>query len=152
MMKPTPALYLPIAKRPVRRIFVHSSATKPSMNIGRKEIDRWHRDRGFNQIGYHLVIRRDGTTERGRNVNSVGAHARGNNTGSIGVVMVGGLGNDLRPSANFTRAQFRTLRKVIGQLGTQYPGVEVLGHRDVAPTACPSFDVKAWLDTGEVVA
>ena len=47
-------------------IFIHCSATKPSMDVDAKEIDRWHRARGFLKIGYHFVIKRDGTKEIGR--------------------------------------------------------------------------------------
>ena len=144
--------FLPIATRPVSRVFVHSTATKASMNIGRTEIKRWHKARGFSDVGYHLIIRRDGSTEKGRPVDTVGAHARGHNTGSIGVVLVGGLSDAHGPEANFTRAQLRTLRKVLAEMRETYDGVEVLGHRDVAPTACPSFDVRHWDATGDVVA
>ena len=142
--------YLPKSTRKIHTAFVHSSATKASMNIGRDEIDRWHRDRGFDQIGYHLVIRRDGSTEIGRHININGAHVRGHNRGSIGIVMVGGLSDAHGPEANFTRAQFRTLAKVLSELVDTYPGLKIKGHRDVAPTACPSFDVQHWLKTGDV--
>lgn len=147
-------MFLRKSKRKITRAFVHSSATKKSMNIGRDEIDRWHRERSppFREIGYHLVIRRDGTTELGRDIDKNGAHARGHNTGSIGIVMVGGLSDAHGPDANFTQAQFRTLTKVLDELEQTYPDIEILGHRDVAPTACPSFDVKYWRKTGEVRA
>lgn len=142
--------FLEPANRHIDRVFIHSSATKAKMDIGRKEIDRWHRERGWSGIGYHLVIRRDGSTEIGRDVDTAGAHARGHNTGSIGVVMVGGLSDDGGPEANFTGAQFKTLRRVVDEMIATYPGVTVMGHRNVAPTACPSFDVLRWLKTGEV--
>lgn len=146
--------YLPVSTRPIDTAFIHSTATKRSMNIGRDEIDRWHRERSppFNEIGYHLVIRRDGSTEQGRSVHKVGAHTRGHNKHSIGIVMVGGLSDAHGPEANFTRAQFRTLKAVIAELKETYPGIAIKGHRDSAPTACPSFDVVHWLETGEVRA
>ena len=61
-------------------IVIHCSATKPSMDhVDAKEIDRWHRQRGWRKIGYHWVIRRDGIVEEGRELGEVGAHARGFN-------------------------------------------------------------------------
>ena len=38
-------------------IVIHCSATRPSQDIGVKEIDRWHRERGFIKVGYGTVIR-----------------------------------------------------------------------------------------------
>lgn len=145
-----PMTYLRKSSRNINTAFVHSSATKASMNIGRDEIDRWHRARGFDEIGYQFVIRRDGSTELGRDVDKQGAHTRGHNRGSIGIVMVGGLSDAHGPEANFTKAQFKTLSKVLSELVATYPGLVIKGHRDVAPTACPSFDVQHWLATGEV--
>ena len=49
-------------------IVIHCSATKASMNTDAKEIDRWHRQRGWRKIGYHWVIRRDGVVEEGRDL------------------------------------------------------------------------------------
>lgn len=145
-----PMTYLRKSTRNIDTAFVHSSATKPSMNIGRDEIDEWHRERGFDEIGYQLVIRRDGSTEIGRDVDKNGAHTRGHNRGSIGIVMIGGLSDGGKAEANFTKAQFATLSKVLSELVATYPGLKIKGHRDVGPTACPSFDVQHWLKTGEV--
>ena len=47
-------------------IVVHCSATRPSQDIGVKEIDRWHRERGFIKVGYATIIKRNGEIERGR--------------------------------------------------------------------------------------
>jgi len=50
----------------VDTLIIHCAATPPSMDIGAKEIDRWHKEQGWSEIGYHFVIRRDGTIEKGR--------------------------------------------------------------------------------------
>ena len=55
-------------------IVVHCAATSPSMDIGLKEIDRWHRARGFLKVGYHFIIRRDGALEEGRQLHEPGVH------------------------------------------------------------------------------
>ena len=49
-------------------IFVHCSATKASMNVGLREIRQWHKEQGWLDVGYHFIIRRDGTVEEGRPV------------------------------------------------------------------------------------
>lgn len=120
------------------------------MDIGVKEIRKWHTDpppfgRGWSDIGYHLVIRRDGTREIGRHIDDEGAHVSGYNSKSIGVCLVGGRGDDNKPTANFTKEQYRALAEVLHILKSQYPKAEVVGHRDLnAGKACPSFDAKGW--------
>lgn len=148
-------------------IVVHCSATKPSQDWGATEIDRMHRAQGFLCIGYQLVIRRDGTVERGRPINAEGSHCRddGKNRTHVGICLVGGIsekpqthtpGNPWNGSdaeCNFTAAQLATLKDLIEWLSTkvyQNGNLEVIGHRDVkgVSKACPSFDVKHWLKTG----
>jgi N-acetyl-anhydromuramyl-L-alanine amidase AmpD len=132
------------------------------MDIGVKEIDEWHRAKGwFNGCGYHYVIRRDGTVETGPRKSAAGyhpgAHCRGLNQISIGVCLVGGVRrNDkkkvngwenTRPHNNFTKAQFSALRELIFNLKQEFPRVRVIGHRDVPGVLkdCPCFDVLSWL-------
>lgn len=52
--------------RKIDSIIVHCSATKAGQDFTAADIDRWHRERGFNGIGYHYVIRLDGRLEKGR--------------------------------------------------------------------------------------
>ena len=144
--------YLRKSKRKIHSAIVHSTATKASMKVTVADIDRWHKERGFNQIGYHLVIYRDGSAHVGRDIDTQGAHAGGHNRGTIGIVMVGGLSDSHAPEANFTRAQFRTLSKVLYEQEAYYPDLKIIGHRDTKPTACPSFDVQHWRENGEVIA
>jgi len=129
-------------------IAVHCSATRPSMNIGAKEITLWHKAKGWKTIGYHYVIRRDGRLETGRKENELGAHVEGFNDRSIGVCLVGGVHEDnLVPEANFTDAQMSSLKTLLAFLKTKYPNVKIQGHRDFpnVKKACPSFDVAPWL-------
>ena len=49
-------------------IIIHCSATRAGQDITAADIDCWHRARGFWSIGYHYVIRLDGTIEPGRDV------------------------------------------------------------------------------------
>lgn len=133
--------------RKITHIILHCAATKPSMDIGAKEIERWHRNRGFFTIGYHFVIRRDGTWEVGRPLEQPGAHAVGHNKHSIGICIVGGLNEKGQPEANYTEAQWNTLKELVTYLRNLFPGVAVIGHRDVAAKDCPCFNVQEWLAT-----
>jgi len=128
-------------------IVVHCSATQPKQDIGAAEIERWHRQRKYLAIGYHYVIRRDGTVEKGRDETVVGAHVEGHNSTSIGVCMVGGVDAKLNPQDNFTPAQYASLQTLLRELKTRYSTAEIKGHRDFpgVAKACPCFDVKDWL-------
>lgn len=130
-------------------IIIHCSATPPNMDVDAKEIDRWHRQKGWLKIGYHYVIKRDGTREVGRKLNEEGAHCIGWNHKSVGVCLVGGVdraGEGSKAENNFTDAQWTTLAITVRELQEQYKDAFVVGHRELqAGKECPSFDVRAWM-------
>jgi len=134
--------------REINKVVIHCAATKPDMDIGVKEIDRWHRQRGFFSVGYHYVIRRDGVTEMGRPEEVVGAHARGHNKDSIGVCLVGGIDDQGKPENNFTPEQWGVLANLIRDFEERFPGIEIVGHRDLPNVSkdCPCFDVITFLE------
>lgn len=132
-------------------IFVHCSATKASMNVGLREIRQWHKEQGWLDVGYHFIIRRDGTIEEGRPVDVVGSHVKDWNSKSVGVCLVGGIDDKGKFEANFTPAQMFELRGLLQTLLAKYPGAKLMAHHDVAPKACPSFNLSRWLKTGELV-
>jgi len=136
----------------VKYIAVHCSATPGDRDIGAKELDRMHRERGFRCIGYHFVIRRDGTAETGRPITEPGAHVEDWNHCSLGVCLIGGVDAKLRAEPNFTEDQLQALRELLVELLTKFPDATVQGHRDFpnVAKACPSFDVRHWLATKTV--
>jgi hypothetical protein len=78
------------------RVILHCSATPDYRwedgdfdRIRLRDIDKWHRQRGFSQCGYHFVITRGGVIEAGRPSTIMGAHCLGENTDSLGVCWVG---------------------------------------------------------------
>ena len=135
--------------RKIDMIVVHCSATPPNMNIGVNEITDWHvNGNGWSDIGYHNVIRRNGSLEHGRDLTESGAHAKGYNQHSIGICLVGGVDDDNEPEDNFTEEQYTTLRGYIDTMREVLPIKEILGHRDLPDVnkACPSFDVGHWYE------
>ena len=133
--------------REIKYIVVHCSATPPSLDIGADEIRKWHtEERGWKDIGYHFVIRRDGSVEKGREIGRSGAHVRGYNANSIGVCYVGGVSESGKAEDNRTADQSRVLFATVSSLKKRWPKAEVLGHRDFPDVrkACPCFDVKQW--------
>lgn len=132
-------------------IFVHCSATKPHMNWGVREIRQSHKERGFLDVGYHFIIKRDGTVEEGRDEMAVGSHVKGHNHNSIGVCLVGGIDDKGKFEANFTPAQMQSLRSLLVTLLAKYEGAVLRAHHEVAPKACPSFNLKHWWAKNELV-
>lgn len=129
-------------KRRVTEIIVHCTATPEGRECSVAEIRKWHKARGFSDIGYHYVVHLDGRIEPGRDVDISGAHCTGHNACSIGVCYVGGCANDgkLTPKDTRTARQKDALVKLLKMLKAVYPGVKIYGHRDFARKACPSFD------------
>ena len=116
------------------------------MRIGAKKIRDWHTGKGWRDIGYHLVINRDGAIEQGRPLEDVGAHARGYNRDSIGICLVGGVDAKGKPANNFTDAQWTALAFALAGCKAVYPSIKkIRGHNEVAAKACPSFNVQAYL-------
>lgn len=134
------------ARKSTDWLVVHCSASLPNPDTDVKTIDRWHRQRGFLMIGYHYVIKTDGTIEPGRDEDAVGAHVEGFNSNSIGICMVGGVDKNQKPENNFSAAQFKSLSTLLDTLEAKYPSAILRGHRDFPNVhkACPSFNVVAW--------
>lgn len=131
--------------REIKMIIVHCSATPEGRHHSVEDIDRWHRQRGFNSIGYHYVIYLDGSVHNGRPLERIGAHTSGHNVASIGVCYIGGVDAKGNPKDTRTPAQRQALRQLIHELKAQYPGVTIHGHREFARKACPCFDVRTEL-------
>ena len=132
--------------RVITLIVVHCSAVKPDQLSSAAQIDSWHRERGFHLgIGYHYVIRRDGTIEPGRPEWMIGAHChvKGHhyNTHSIGICYEGGLDARGQPDDTRTAAQKATMRQLLEDLHQRYPRAMIVGHRDLSHDRdCPCFD------------
>lgn len=138
-----PAGWLPpVAPRHWTWIIIHhSDSDYGSAAI----IDKWHRDRGFDELGYHFVIGNgtnsgDGQVEVGPRWTKQkwGAHDnaldnRYNNFG-IGICLVGDF-NKTHP----TQRQIHSLVRLVAYLMETYniPPDRVLGHGQTKVTQCP---------------
>ena len=127
--------------RNITKIIVHCSATPEGKDYSVATIRQWHLKEGYSDIGYHWVIYRDGSINKGRDESVVGAHCTGQNTCSIGVCYIGGM-DAANKKAQDTRtdAQKASLLKLLKDLKRKYPKAKVFSHKDFAQKACPSFD------------
>lgn len=153
MNRQTTALEREIARlqplRKVDKIVVHHTA---SSHGDVTAIDQWHRERGWNGIGYHYVVTNgvshsgvpceDGEIEFGRSEDVQGAHAKGRNACSVGVSLVG---ND-----HFSQRQVASLTRLLAHLCRRHHvAAENVGwaiephHADCPGTGCPLAAIKA---------
>lgn len=127
--------------RIIKEIIVHCSATPEGKDFTVLDIKKWHLERGFSDIGYHYVIYRDGSINKGRDESKIGAHCTGHNSYSIGVCYVGGVAKDGKTAKDTrTDAQKKSLLSLLRNLKMKYPQASIHSHRDYANKACPSFD------------
>tara|TARA_R110001583_G_scaffold42174_1_gene134140 strand:+ start:429 stop:839 length:411 start_codon:yes stop_codon:yes gene_type:complete len=124
--------------REINKLIVHCTDTPEGRNVSVDEVRRWHvEERGWSDIGYHIIIYLDGTVHEGRPIETPGAHCVGQNKNSIGIAYVGGKGSDTR-----TEEQKEALVDMLEYFKTLFPDAEVFGHNDFSSKACPSFNAK----------
>ena len=144
------------ATRDITEVVVHWTGHFINQDIGAEEIHSQHKIDGFDGIGYHYIIRKDGTIERGRPINKEGAHAKanGHNTYSIGIAFVGGYtvnSNYASPSPpfgveSFNDEQKKALKMFFNAFYKVWPGGQAWGHRDTDPNKSdPGFSVPIFV-------
>ena len=128
--------------RTITLIIIHCSAVRPDQTSSVAQINTWHHERGFHLgVGYHYVIRRDGTIEPGRPEWMVGAHCVNHNAHSIGVCYEGGLDIRGQPADTRTAEQKVAMRQLLEDLHRRYPRALIVGHRDLNPHKdCPCIE------------
>lgn len=118
-------------------IILHTLAFDGEADIER--VRRWHLDRGWNDVGYHYLIRRNGTFQFGRDEDTEGAHAMGYNNRSIGIAFEGHGDHEM-----WTLPQLLCAFKICDRLTDEYgiPPHNILGHRETgAKKTCPGTKI-----------
>lgn len=146
------------SERKITEIIVHCSATPEGKDYTVDDIRRWHKQRGYSDVGYHYIVYRNGILAQGRDVNIIGAHAAGHNAHSIGICYIGGMNaENTQPEDTRTLRQKARLLSLLVDLRKLYPNARIIGHRDLSEDkngdgiiepsewmkACPSFDAKS---------
>ena len=116
-------------RRSTSRIILHHAAAS---KCTAQQIHQWHLANGWVGIGYHFLVRKDGSVYRGRPEDTVGAHAGNNNYDSIGICFEG----------SFDREQMNEVQRTAGAelvayLKGKYGITKVQKHSDVNATGCP---------------
>lgn len=117
-------------------IVIHHTGNDVDDDLSAVDIHAEHQSRGWAGIGYHFVIRKDGTVEVGRPLDCVGAHAYGFNDHTVGIHLSGNF-----EIGTPTKEQTESLAKLLADLTEMYSlentSQYVVGHRDLMATACP---------------
>ena len=133
-------------RRTTDQIVIHHTGNPTDDDLSATEIDESHKRQGWTCIGYHYVIRKDGTVEQGRPHWTVGAHAYGKNSHTIGIHVCGNF-----EEAEPTDAQIESLAMLLANLCIDY-GLpinrdHIVGHRELMSTACPGQNLYEMMDT-----
>ena len=148
----------------MKYLVLHCTATPEGREVTSKEIRHWHTDpvskggRGWKQVGYTDLFHLDGTVERLVRNNEdaevdpweVTNGAAGYNSVSRHAVYAGGVAKDGKtPKDTRTAGQLKAMRDYVRDFHERFPQIRIVGHRDLpgVKKACPSFDVKAWLES-----
>jgi N-acetylmuramoyl-L-alanine amidase len=129
--------------RTISKIILHCTATPEGRHTTVEDIRLWHKAQGWSDIGYHYVVYLDGSIHTGRPIEVSGAHTKGLNKNSIGVVYVGGIdAMNFKPKDTRTHKQKEALDCLLNELLGTYKAATLHGHNEFAAKACPSFDVQ----------
>ena len=127
------------------QVVIHHTGNPTDDDLSAAEINASHKARGWSCIGYHYVVRKDGTVEQGRPHWTVGAHAYGHNSHTIGIHVCGNF-----EIGEPTSEQIESLAMLLANLCTDYGLTidrdHVVGHRELMPTACPGRKLFAQMD------
>jgi len=129
-----------MVSRYIDSIIIHCSATEYTRHYTAEDINQWHLEAGYNEIGYHYVIYTDGTVVEGRDLNKEGAHAKGYNNYSIGICLVGGTGPDgIAYDNGYSTEQYKSLHDIIMRIDEKFPIEAIAGHKEIPDVnkACP---------------
>ena len=135
-----------LAQRDTTDMVVIHHTGEADIDASAEQINEWHKKNGWAGIGYHFVIRKDGTIERGRPIDTVGAHAYGEISHTIGVHLSGDF-----MQAQPSDAQIESVAMLLANICTDYSITidrdHIVGHRDLMSTDCPGDNLYSQLAT-----
>lgn len=136
--------------RRIDTIVIHCSATRENKDYSFEQLKVDHKRRGFRTVGYHFYIKKDGTVFKGRELEEIGAHAKGYNRFSVGICYEGGLDENGKPKDTRTEAQKGGILDCINVVITAAQddfqrGVKnIIGHRDLSEDKNKNGKIESW--------
>lgn len=121
--------YPPPKRAATGRIILHHAAAQ---NASVEAIHAGHLANGWNGIGYHYYVRKNGEVYRGRPEDAEGIHAGGENYDSIGICFEGNFEVDI-----MSDVQTEAGAALVADILSRYGELKIIRHKDVNATACP---------------
>src|SRR5687767_2019571 len=91
-------------KREIKYIVIHCTATQPEAKISDIQA-YWKNHLGWNNPGYHFIIKRDGDVIQLQKEDKIANGVQGVNKNSVHISYIGGIDKKGKPVDNRTKAQ-----------------------------------------------
>jgi hypothetical protein len=114
-----------------------------------EQIHGWHINNGWSGIGYHYVIRKDGTVERGRPEWAIGSHAYGENSHTVGIHLSGDF-QQAEPTDKQVEKCAMLVADICERYGIPMDYEHIVGHGELMATSCPGKNLQKLIDDGTI--
>lgn len=128
--------------REIDTIIIHCSDSDRKSHDDISVIRKWHKEKGWSDVGYHKFIKTTGEIQDGRPEYEIGAHTQGHNKSSIGICLHG--------KGEPTQEQKDALETLLIDLCSRYEleKTDIYPHRYFnKDKTCPGWDLESWLDS-----
>lgn len=130
------------------QIVIHHTGCN-DIDASAEQIHGWHLNNGWAGIGYHYVIRKDGTIERGRPEWAMGSHAYGENSHTIGIHLSGDF-EQAQPTSQQIEKCAMLIADIADRYGLPINRETIVGHGELMATDCPGKNLQALIDDGTI--
>jgi hypothetical protein len=130
------------------QIVIHHTGCN-DIDASAEQIHSWHLNNGWAGIGYHYVIRKDGTVERGRPEWAIGSHAYGENSHTIGIHLSGDF-QQAEPTSQQIEKCAMLVADICERYGIPMDYNHIVGHGELMATSCPGKNLQALIDDGTI--
>ena len=130
-------------------VIIHHSVTAEGTNQASveailRQIDSFHRSKGWGGIGYNFAVDHKGRIYEARGRDIIGVHAANHNTLNFGICYIGNTDKKLTPKA------VKAIQSVIAELQeAANKKLKVQGHGSVNLTACPGKRLVNRIEQGK---
>lgn len=132
--------------RNVEKLVFHCTATSQKATVS-AIVNYWKNNLGWKNPGYHIIVRPDGTWTQLLDFNKISNGVRGINSKIINISYIGGVDRNGKASDNRTKKQKEVYETIYRTFKEKMPNLTFHGHNEFSSKACPSFNVKKWLES-----
>lgn len=132
----------PRSRRPTHRpnrITIHHTVQSKRLAgaAAARDVQNTHMNgNGWADMGYHFLVDRDGTIYQGNPENLVGAHVARQNTGNLGIAMIGSFHQETLGEVQ-KQAVARLVRHLARKYNIAINRTNIKGHKERLATICP---------------